>query len=111
MNDPAHDILSAPTRVGQLEDLPGASQSGEFLRVLPKLRDIAGRDRNIVVAFASAIPGEGATTVAAQFAIAAAQSGASDRVLLIDGNLENPCLAELLGVDHWCKFHVKTDHC
>lgn len=99
MNDPAHDILSAPTRVGQLEDLPGASQRGEFLRLLPKLRDIAGRDRNIAVAFAASIPGEGATTVAAQFAIAAAQSGASDRVLLIDGNLESPNLAELLGVD------------
>ena len=99
MNDPEYDILSAPTRVGRLEDLPGAAQRDEFLRLLPKLRDIADRDRNFAVAFASSIPGEGTTTVAAQFAIAAAQSGANDRVALVDGHLDNPALHELLGVD------------
>lgn len=99
MTDPVQDILSAPTRVGQLEDLPGASQRAEFLRLLPKLREIADRDRNFAVAFASALPGEGTTTVAAQFAIAAAQSGAGDRIALIDGHLEGSMLHELLGVD------------
>ncbi|MCH2101247.1 MAG: CpsD/CapB family tyrosine-protein kinase [Planctomycetes bacterium] len=100
MNDPAQDILSTPTQVGQLEDIPGASQRAEFLRLLPKLRDIAGRDRNFAVSFASSLPGEGTTTVAAQFAIAAAQSGAGDRIALIDGHLEGAMLHELLGVDH-----------
>jgi capsular exopolysaccharide synthesis family protein len=99
MNDPAQDVLSGPSRLGSFEDLPGADQRGEFLRLLPKLRDIAEKDRHFAVAFASSIPGEGTTTVAAQFAIAAAQTGAGERILLIDGNLEYPDLAELIECD------------
>lgn len=99
MNDSPHDILSAPVRPGQLDELPGAAQRGEFLRLLPKLRDLAEQDRHFAVVFASAVPGEGTTTVATQFAVGAAQSGAQERVLLIDGNVDHPEIADLLGVD------------
>lgn len=99
MNDPAHDILSSSSPLGRFEDLPGAGQRGEFLRLLPKLRDIAERDRHFAVSFASSLPGEGTTTVAAQFAIAAAQAGAHEKVVLVDGNLDDPQLAELMSVE------------
>jgi len=99
MTDSPHDILSAPARLGRVSELPGANQRGEFMRLLTKLRDLAGSDRNFVVAFSCSMGGEGTTTVAMQFAIGAAQSGADQRVLIVDGNLDSPDVAELLGAD------------
>jgi protein-tyrosine kinase len=110
MNESPHDILSAPARAGRLDELPGASQRGEFLRLLPKLRGLAGCDRHFVVCFTSAMAGEGTTTTATQFALGAAQTGAGERVILVDGNLEHPEIHELLGVEAHPGVHeVCTD--
>lgn len=97
MTESPQEILSAPGRPGRLNDLPGANQRGEFLRLLPKLRDLAN-GQAFAVCFTSSVQGEGTTTVAAQFAVSVAQSGSGDRILLIDGNQDNPSLHELLGV-------------
>jgi capsular exopolysaccharide synthesis family protein len=97
-NDPAN-LLTAPARPGALDRLPGAGQRGEFLRLMSKLRDIQGKDAHFAICFTSALPGEGCSTMAAQFACAVAQSGAGEKVLLIDGNLRHPNLHELLEVD------------
>jgi capsular exopolysaccharide synthesis family protein len=48
-----------------------------------------------VVAFVSALPGEGKTTVAGNFAASLARGNA--RTLLIDADLRNPSLTKLLG--------------
>ncbi|MBC8404722.1 MAG: CpsD/CapB family tyrosine-protein kinase [Planctomycetes bacterium] len=98
MTESPQEILSAPSKPGRLNELPGANQRGEFLRLLPKLRDLAGLGNPIVVCMTSSIKGEGTTTVAAQFAVAVADSGSGDRVVLIDGNQEHPEIHELLGL-------------
>jgi capsular exopolysaccharide synthesis family protein len=98
MNESPQEILYAPARPGQLNELPGANQRGEFLRLLPKLRDISGLANHFAVCFTSSVEGEGTTTVAAQFAVSVAESGSSLRTLLVDGNLKNPCLQELLAL-------------
>lgn len=105
MTDSPHDILSAPTRLGRVSELPGANQRGEFMRLLTKLRDLADTDRNFVVALSCPMGGEGTTTVAIQFALGAAQAGIDQRVLLVDGNLDNPDIADLLGVDQQPGVH------
>ncbi len=97
MTESPQEILSAPAKPGRLNDLPGANQRGEFLRLLPKLRDLSGSGQGFAVCFTSSVEGEGTTTVAAQFAVSVAQSGSGDRILLIDGNQDNPNLHELLG--------------
>jgi capsular exopolysaccharide synthesis family protein len=50
------------------------------------------------IAVTSALPGEGKTTVATNFAIALAQT--KQRVLLIDGNLRNPRLHAVFGLEN-----------
>ncbi len=98
MTESPQEILSAPAKPGRLNELPGANQRGDFLRLLPKLRDLAGMGNPIVACFTSAMSGEGTTTVAAQFAVSVAQSGSGDRILLIDGNQDAPEIHELLGL-------------
>ncbi len=99
MSAPHHDILSSPSRPGLLDELPGAHQRGDLLRLLSKLRDIVGADNHFAVCFTSALPGEGTTTIASQFACAAALTGGGDRVVLVDGNLVRPQMHDLLGLD------------
>jgi succinoglycan biosynthesis transport protein ExoP len=53
-----------------------------------------------VVQFVSALPGAGTTSVATNFAVAAAASG--KRVLLVDGNMRRPRLASAMGLDDKC---------
>jgi capsular exopolysaccharide synthesis family protein len=110
MNESPHDILSAPARVGRLDELPGTGQRGEYLRLLPKLRGLAGSDRHFATCFTSAMAGEGTTTTATQFALGAAQTGSGERVILVDGNLEHPEIHQLLSVESQPGVHeVCTD--
>ena len=99
MNQAAYDVLSAPARPGGLDYTPAAGQRGELLRLMSKIRDVMDKDNHFAVCMTSALPGEGCSTLAAQFACAVAQSGSGTRVLLIDGNLANPQLHTLLEVE------------
>ena len=99
VNQPADDVLSGPARPGSLDRAPAAGQRGEFLRLMSKIRDVMNKDNHFAVCMASALPGEGCSTMAAQFSCAVAQSGSGTRVLLIDGNMSDPQLHTLLEVE------------
>jgi succinoglycan biosynthesis transport protein ExoP len=62
--------------------------------LLEKMNGVGPR----ILAFSSANPGEGKTTVISNLAIALAQ--VSRRVLLIDGDMRNPRLHELFGIEN-----------
>jgi receptor protein-tyrosine kinase len=70
------------------------AEAYRLLRTNVQFLDIDSGVRSIVIT--SAVPGEGKTTTAANFAAAVAQAGR--RVLLVDGDLRRPRVAELLGL-------------
>jgi len=74
-----------------------ASSFTETLRNAKVASDVVLRDRHCkVIGFVSALPGEGKTTAAANFAGLLASQGA--RTLLIDGDLRNPGLSRGLSL-------------
>ena len=72
---------------------------------------VSGRGTSVAVV--SAQPAEGTTTVAVGLATAWARTG--DRVVLVDANVESPCLAGLFGVEagaglaHWLDGHAPLE--
>ncbi len=80
-----------PTRV--LGDAPDAAT--EALRVLRTRLHFIGRAAPRSVVFVSSVVGEGASSLAAGFARVAARDGV--RTLLLEGDLQAPSLAHLLG--------------
>jgi protein-tyrosine kinase len=72
------------------------SPSAEPFRMLRLAIDLRPRaNRKLPIIFTSAGPGEGKSTVAANYALVAAQN--ERRVLLIDGDLRKPTLHRLFG--------------
>jgi capsular exopolysaccharide synthesis family protein len=75
---------------------PHPSDGAEYFRAVLASVLFAGQPR--VIALSSPNPGEGKTTVAANLAIALAET--HQRVLLIDGDLRAPGLHEVFGLDN-----------
>jgi capsular exopolysaccharide synthesis family protein len=65
------------------------------LRTNLSFADVETRSRSITVT--SSLPGEGKTTVASNLALTLAESGA--KVVVVDGDLRRPRLAERMGLD------------
>lgn len=89
------------TKAGQmpLMDQRGAAgMLGETFRML-RLRLMSETEKHGVkrILVTSAVPGEGKTTVAANFAIALAKKG--KKVVLVDGDLRNPSVASVMGLE------------
>jgi len=80
-----------------LRDIPGSPQAEAYRQIRTNLEflGVSGQPRSIV--FTSALPGEGKSTVAANVAIALAETSA--RVLLIDADLRRPTIASLLNLE------------
>ncbi|MFE9956936.1 polysaccharide biosynthesis tyrosine autokinase [Micromonospora sp. NPDC005299] len=79
-----------------IADDPTGLRAEEFRRLRTNIRflSIDGRIGSLVVT--GSVPSEGKSTVAANMAIALAQSG--ERVVLIDGDLRKPTIATLFGL-------------
>ncbi|CAM3355155.1 polysaccharide biosynthesis tyrosine autokinase [Nocardioides dubius] len=79
-------------------DLSGYAPRAEAFRVLRtnlQFLDLDNQPRSFVIT--SAIPGEGKTSTSTNLAIALAQAG--QRVLLVDGDLRRPRIADILGLE------------
>lgn len=68
------------------------------LRILRYRIEQRAVDGRMAVCITSAVPGEGKSRLAVQLALALVESDRA-RVLLVEGNLEQPALARLLGVE------------
>lgn len=74
--------------------------SSEAFRMLRTNLQFLGLDKPLKsIAVTSAAPGEGKSTVAANLAVAFAQTGAN--VCLVDADLRRPMVAKLFGLDNW----------
>lgn len=80
-----------------LVTLRGTPRAEAFRTIRTNLRyvDVDNPPRTVVIT--SSLPGEGKTTTACNLAIAMAQAGS--KVLLLEGDLRRPRVAEYLGVD------------
>lgn len=87
---------SVPGPIGALRKLLTPEARGLFSGIYSNLLASAGATRPRTVLVCSASDGEGATTVAAGLAIAAAEKRAG-QVLLIDGNCHSPGVCESFG--------------
>lgn len=75
-------------------DLHAVSEAMRELRTNIQFMDVDNPPRTIVVT--SALPGEGKSTISANLAIALAESG--EQVVLIDGDLRRPVIADTFGL-------------
>lgn len=71
------------------------AESFRTLRTNLQFVDIGASERSFVIT--SAVPSEGKSTTAANLAVAIAETGAS--VVLVDGDLRRPRVAELMGIE------------
>lgn len=81
-----------------LTDVHGFSPRSEAFRLLRtnlQYLDLDAQPRSLVIT--SAVPGDGKTNTSTNLAIALAQAG--QRVLLVDGDLRRPRVADLLGLE------------
>ncbi|MBO9578333.1 MAG: polysaccharide biosynthesis tyrosine autokinase [Microbacteriaceae bacterium] len=87
----------APKRplIVQTEPRSPRAEAFRSLRTNLQFLDVEGGPRSFVVT--SSVPAEGKSTTSANLAIVMAQSGA--RVLLIDGDLRSPSVAEMFGIE------------
>jgi len=87
----------APKRPLIVQSEPNSPRAEAFrsLRTNLQFLDVEGGPRSFVVT--SSVPAEGKSTTAANLAIVMAQSGA--RVLVIDGDLRSPSVADMFGIE------------
>jgi len=87
----------APKRPLIVQSEPSSPRAEAFrsLRTNLQFLDVEGGPRSFVIT--SSMPGEGKSTTAANLAIVVAQSGA--RVLVIDGDLRSPSMADMFGIE------------
>lgn len=69
----------------------------EAFRVLRNLFVSSLNENEKIIMTTSSVPGEGKTTIATNLAIALADH--SKKILLVDGDIRNPSIAPLLGID------------
>jgi capsular exopolysaccharide synthesis family protein len=87
----------AQALITQQDPMAAASEAFRVLRTNLQFLGLDKPIRSILVT--SGTPGEGKSTIAANLAVAFAQTGAS--VCLIDGDLRRPMVAKLFGLDNW----------
>lgn len=80
-----------------LRDIPGSAQAEAYRQIRTNLQYLGVKDQALSIVVTSALPGEGKSTVAANVAIALAETSA--RVLLIDADLRRPTIADLLDLE------------
>ena len=107
--DHIHDVTDAPvlSNIGYdssikksplLSDVGGFAPRTEAFRLLRtnlQFLDLDSQPRSMVIT--SAVSGEGKTTTATNLGVALAQAGR--KVLLVDGDLRRPRVAQMLGLD------------
>jgi Mrp family chromosome partitioning ATPase len=98
---PALELPVQPAQRAGISPRGVVSLEGDFLREMGILRNsldaALGEQRRPVIVFASAVAGEGATTLATAYARLLALEGAR-RVLLVELNARRPALAARLGI-------------
>lgn len=92
--DAEAEVKRAATRRGLVEPSESSAEPFRTLRVSLELRPDARRGNLII--FTSAEPGEGKSTIAANYALVAAIN--DKRVLLLDADLRNPSQHDIFGL-------------
>lgn len=80
-----------------VQDRPGSAQAEAYRQIRTNLQFLNLRQDSRSIVVTSALPGEGKSTVAANLAIALAET--STRVLLVDADLRRPRVADVFGLE------------
>ena len=103
--EPPPESLPAPSPIRPVEDLRGRVECvntgpirPSYERIIQRLLAFRGGRRHCVILVASAAPGEGASTVARDLALALGQSQ-NGRVVLVDANMRQPSQRDAFKID------------
>lgn len=80
-----------------VQDIPNSSQAEAYRQIRTNLQFLGVNDRARSIVVTSALPAEGKSTVAANLALALAET--SNRVLLVDADLRRPNVADLMNLE------------
>lgn len=80
-----------------LQDIPSSSQAEAYRQIRTNLQFLGVNDQARSIVVTSALPEEGKSTVAANLALALAET--STRVLLVDADLRRPNVADLMSLE------------
>jgi len=80
-----------------LQDIPSSAQAEAYRQIRTSLQFLGVNDQARSIVVTSALPAEGKSTVAANLALALAET--STRVLLIDADLRRPNIADLMSLE------------
>lgn len=80
-----------------LQDIPSSAQAEAYRQIRTNLQFLGVNDQARTIVVTSALPAEGKSTVAANLALALAET--STRVLLVDSDLRRPSIADLMGLE------------
>jgi Mrp family chromosome partitioning ATPase len=92
LHEPARDSTQLPA------NLPPRPMAAELSSLLAAVRPLLDHDSGVVLQIVAATPGEGASTIAREFAMLAGTSG-HRRTLLIDADRRDPQTARAFGYD------------
>ncbi len=90
-------VLPSGARRLVVQDAPSSTQAEAYRQIRTNLQFMGVNDRAHSIVITSSLPAEGKSTVAANLAIAMAETAA--RVLLIDADLRRPSLADVLSLE------------
>ncbi len=90
-------VLSGGSRRLAVQDAPSSTQAEAYRQIRTNLQFLGVNDQAHSIVITSALPAEGKSTVAANLAIALAET--ASRVLLIDADLRRPSIADLMSLE------------
>lgn len=90
-------VLSGGSRSLVVQDAPSSTQAEAYRQIRTNLQFLGVNDQAHSIVITSALPDEGKSTIAANLAIALAETAA--RVLLIDADLRRPSIADLMSLE------------